>query len=47
MLKMFVTGGAGSVGSHINGYYAKKGLEVIVFDNLLRTKSLGKKHTKP
>jgi CDP-paratose 2-epimerase len=35
-MKVLVTGGAGFVGSHVSEYYAKKGDEVIVFDNLSR-----------
>jgi CDP-paratose 2-epimerase len=41
-MKILVTGGAGFVGSHVAEYYAKKGEEVIVLDNLSRTKILGK-----
>ena len=36
-----MTGGAGFVGSHVAEYYAKKGEEVIVFDNLSRAELLG------
>ena len=41
-MKILVTGGAGFVGSHVAEYYAKRGDEVIVFDNLSRGKMLGK-----
>jgi CDP-paratose 2-epimerase len=41
-MKILVTGGAGFIGSHTTEYYAKKGEEVIVFDNLSRTEILGK-----
>jgi CDP-paratose 2-epimerase len=41
-MKILVTGGAGFVGSHVAEYYAEKGYEVIVFDNLSRTKILEK-----
>jgi CDP-paratose 2-epimerase len=40
-MKILVTGGAGFVGSHVAEYYAKKGDEVIVFDNLSRAELLG------
>ena len=40
-MKILITGGAGFVGSHVAEYYAKKGDEVIVFDNLSRAKLLG------
>ena len=33
-MKVLVTGGAGFIGSHVAEYYAKKGNNVIVFDNL-------------
>jgi CDP-paratose 2-epimerase len=39
--RVLVTGGAGFVGSHIAEYYAKKDYEVIIFDNLLRSKLFG------
>lgn len=35
-MRILVTGGAGFVGSHVAEYYAKKGDEVFVLDNLLR-----------
>jgi len=41
-MKILVTGGAGFVGSHVAEYYAKRGEEVIVFDNLSRAEILGK-----
>lgn len=37
-LRVLVTGGAGLVGSHSAEYYAKKGYEVVVLDNLMRSK---------
>jgi CDP-paratose 2-epimerase len=42
MGKILVTGGTGFIGSHVAEYYAKKGEEVIVLDNLSRTEILGK-----
>jgi len=39
-MKILITGGAGFVGSHAAEYYAKKGDEVIVFDNLSRAELL-------
>jgi len=36
-----VTGGAGMIGSHAAEYYAKKGDEVIILDNLMRSKLFG------
>jgi len=41
-MKIFVTGGAGFIGSHVAEYYARKGSEVIVLDDLSRTEILGK-----
>ena len=41
-MKVLVTGGAGFIGSHVAEYYAEKGSEVIVFDNLSRVEILGK-----
>lgn len=41
-MKLLVTGGAGFVGSHVAEYYAKRGSEVLVFDNLSRVEILGK-----
>ena len=38
--KILVTGGAGFVGSHVSEYFAKKGNEVIAFDNLSRGDTL-------
>ena len=40
-MKVLVTGGAGFVGSHVAEYYAKKGDEVAIFDNLSRATLLG------
>jgi|TARA_B100001971_G_C18221012_1_gene557204 CDP-paratose 2-epimerase len=39
-MKILITGGAGFVGSHAAEYYAKKGDEVVVLDNLSRSKSI-------
>ena len=39
---MLVTGGAGFVGSHVSEYYAKKGWDVTVLDNLSRAQLLKK-----
>ena len=41
-MKVLVTGGAGFIGSHVAEYYAKKGNNVVVFDNLSRAALLGK-----
>lgn len=41
-MKILVTGGAGFVGSHVSEFYAKKGHDVIVYDNLSRAKLLKK-----
>jgi len=40
-MKILITGGAGFVGSHVAEFYAKKGDEVVVFDNLSRVELLG------
>lgn len=40
-MRILVTGGAGMVGSHTAEFYAKKGNEVIVLDNLMRSKLFG------
>lgn len=40
-MKILVTGGAGLVGSHTAEYYAKRGDEVIVLDNLMRSQLFG------
>ncbi|MDI6642164.1 MAG: NAD-dependent epimerase/dehydratase family protein, partial [Elusimicrobiota bacterium] len=40
-MKVLVTGGAGLVGSHTAEFYAKKGDEVIVLDNLMRSQLFG------
>ena len=39
--RVLVTGGAGLVGSHAAEYYAKRGGEVIVLDNLMRSQLFG------
>lgn len=35
--RILVTGGAGLIGSHVAEYYAKKGEEVVILDNLMRS----------
>ncbi|MFH1076947.1 MAG: NAD-dependent epimerase/dehydratase family protein [Pseudomonadota bacterium] len=40
-MKVLVTGGAGLVGSHAAEYYANKGDDVIVLDNLMRSSLFG------
>ena len=40
-MRILITGGAGMVGSHAAEYYAKKGNEVIVLDNLMRSSLFG------
>jgi CDP-paratose 2-epimerase len=40
-MRVLVTGGAGMVGSHSAEYYAKKKDDVIVLDNLMRSKLFG------
>ena len=39
---VLITGGAGFIGSHCAEYYASKGCNVVVLDNLSRAKLLGK-----
>jgi len=39
-MKVLITGGAGFVGSHVAEYYAKRGDEVVVYDNVSRAKLL-------
>lgn len=39
--RVLVTGGAGMVGSHCAEYYAKKGDDVVVLDNLMRSQLFG------
>mgnify|MGYP000300607896 CR=1 FL=1 len=41
-MKILVTGGAGFIGSHACEYFARKGDEVMAFDNLGRGRILGK-----
>lgn len=41
-MKILITGGAGFIGSHIAEFYARKGEDVIVFDNLSRAELLKK-----
>jgi CDP-paratose 2-epimerase len=41
-MKILVTGAAGFVGSHVAEFYARKGNQIVAFDNLSRTKILGK-----
>lgn len=40
-MKVLITGGAGMVGSHSAEYYAKKGCNVVILDNLMRSKLFG------
>lgn len=40
-MKVLITGGTGFVGSHVAEYYARKGDEVTIFDNLSRAMLLG------
>lgn len=42
MNRILITGGAGFVGSHAAEFYARKGIKVVVYDNLSRTRMLGK-----
>jgi len=42
MSQILITGGAGFIGSHVAEYYARKGEDVVVLDNLSRGKLLGK-----
>jgi len=37
-MKVLVTGGVGFIGSHVAEYYAEKGYEVVLYDNLARAK---------
>ena len=41
-MKILVTGGAGFIGSHVAEFYANKGNEVVVYDNLSRAKLLNR-----
>jgi len=41
-MKVLITGGAGFIGSHAAEYFAKKGNEIVVLDNLSRGSLLGK-----
>jgi CDP-paratose 2-epimerase len=36
MPKIFITGGAGFIGSNVASYFAEKGFKVVIFDNLSR-----------
>ena len=40
-MRCLITGGAGFIGSHCAEYYAKQGHEVVVLDNLMRSKIFG------
>lgn len=39
-MRILVTGGAGFIGSHVAEYYARRGEEVVVYDNLSRARLL-------
>ncbi len=41
-MKVLITGGAGFIGSHVAEYYAKKGDDVVCYDNLSRAELLKK-----
>lgn len=45
--RFLVSGGAGFIGSHVAEYYAKRGAEVTVLDNLSRSSMLGKSIGNP
>src|SRR3989338_1242806 len=40
-MRVLITGGAGMVGSHAAEHYAKKGEDVVVLDNLMRSRLFG------
>lgn len=40
-MRVLITGGAGMVGSHAAEYYAKRNADVVVLDNLMRSKLFG------
>lgn len=40
-MRILITGGAGLVGSHCAEYFAKKGHDVVILDNLIRSKLFG------
>lgn len=40
-IRVLITGGAGMIGSHAAEYYAKKGNNVVILDNLMRSKLFG------
>ena len=42
MGQILITGGAGFIGSHVAEYYARRGKDVVVLDNLSREKLLGR-----
>ena len=42
-MKVLVTGGAGFIGSHVAEFYANKGEEVVVLDNISCAELLGHK----
>ncbi|KXB07195.1 nucleoside-diphosphate sugar epimerase [candidate division MSBL1 archaeon SCGC-AAA382C18] len=46
-MRVLVTGGAGFVGSHVAEYYAERGDEVVVLDNLARADLLNQEIKKP
>ena len=40
-MRILITGGAGLIGSHCAEHFAKQGCEVLVYDNLMRSKIFG------
>lgn len=46
-MKILIVGGAGFIGSHAAEYYAKKGDEVVIFDNLSRSELLDREIKNP
>ncbi|MCK4260836.1 MAG: NAD-dependent epimerase/dehydratase family protein [Halanaerobiales bacterium] len=43
-MRILITGGAGMIGSHVAEYYANQGCDVVVFDNLMRSRLFGYDH---
>jgi len=42
-MKVLITGGTGFVGSHAAEFFVNEGYDVVIFDNLMRARILGKK----